>query len=96
MGEAEGGDPLGEISPSEAGSPAGSPAVGGLHDGSGGRGTGGAGEAGYPQTYDIDEITTRMPTPAEVNRLQIPAGPPIAEHIRTGYTDEGQAVRVTN
>jgi len=52
-------------------------------------------EAGYPQTYDIDEITTRMPTPTEVNRLQIPAGTPIAEHVRTGYTDQGQAVRVT-
>jgi DNA-binding GntR family transcriptional regulator len=51
-------------------------------------------EAGYPQTYDIDEIITRMPTPTEVQRLQIPAGTPVAEHIRTGYTAQNQAVRV--
>ncbi|MFL6146913.1 MAG: GntR family transcriptional regulator [Pseudonocardiaceae bacterium] len=51
-------------------------------------------EAGYPQTYDIDEIITRMPTPTEIERLQIPAGTPVAEHIRTGYTAENQAVRV--
>lgn len=51
-------------------------------------------EAGYPQTYDIDEIVTRMPTPVEVQRLQIPAGTPVAEHTRTGYTAQNQAVRV--
>src|SRR5262249_9164626 len=51
-------------------------------------------EAGYEQTYDIDEIITRMPTPAETERLEIPAGTPVAEHIRTGYTAEGQPVRV--
>ena len=28
-------------------------------------------EAGYEQVYDIDEIITRMPTPAEVERLSI-------------------------
>jgi GntR family transcriptional regulator len=51
-------------------------------------------EAGYPQTYDIDEIITRMPTPTETQRLQIPVGTPVAEHIRTGYTVDNQAVRV--
>jgi DNA-binding GntR family transcriptional regulator len=51
-------------------------------------------EAGYPQTYDIDEIVTRMPTPTETERLQIPAGTPVAEHTRTGYTGDNQAVRV--
>jgi DNA-binding GntR family transcriptional regulator len=51
-------------------------------------------EAGYPQTYDIDEIITRMPTPTEIQRLQIPAGTPVAEHTRTGYTAENQPVRV--
>ena len=51
-------------------------------------------EAGYPQTYDIDEIITRMPTPAEINRLQIPAGTPVMEHTRTGYTAENKPVRV--
>jgi DNA-binding GntR family transcriptional regulator len=51
-------------------------------------------EAGYEQVYDIDEIITRMPTPEEVARLEIPAGTPVAEHIRTGYTASGKPVRV--
>jgi GntR family transcriptional regulator len=51
-------------------------------------------EAGYEQVYDIDEIITRMPTPEEVARLGIASGTPVAEHIRTGYTAEDQAVRV--
>ena len=51
-------------------------------------------EAGYEQVYDIDEIITRMPTPDEVARLGIPAGTPVAEHIRTGYTANGKPVRV--
>ncbi len=51
-------------------------------------------EAGYEQLYDIDEIITRMPTPDEVARLEIPAGTPVAEHVRTGYTATGKPVRV--
>jgi DNA-binding GntR family transcriptional regulator len=51
-------------------------------------------EAGYEQVYDIDEIITRMPTPAEVERLSISTGTPVAEHVRTGYTASNQAVRV--
>ena len=51
-------------------------------------------EAGYEQTYDVDEIITRMPTPAEASRLEIGAGIPVAEHIRTAYTADGKAVRV--
>lgn len=51
-------------------------------------------EAGYEQTYDVDEITTRMPTPDEMTRLALGAGQPVAEHIRTGYTAAGKAVRV--
>jgi len=50
-------------------------------------------EAGYEQTYDIDEIIVRMPTPAEISRLGIQAGTPVAEHRRVGYTPEGKAVR---
>jgi len=34
-------------------------------------------EAGYEQVYDIDEIITRMPTPAEINRLRISTGTPL-------------------
>ena len=51
-------------------------------------------EAGYEQVYDIDEIITRMPTPAEVKRPGISTGTPVAEHIRTGYTAENRPVRV--
>jgi GntR family transcriptional regulator len=51
-------------------------------------------EAGYEQVYDIDEIITRMPTPAETSRLSISTGTPVAEHIRTGYTATDKPVRV--
>ena len=51
-------------------------------------------EAGYEQVYDIDEIITRMPIPEESERLGIPAGTPVAEHIRTGYTADDKPVRV--
>jgi GntR family transcriptional regulator len=51
-------------------------------------------EAGYEQVYDIDEIITRMPTPTEVERLNISTGTPVAEHIRTGYTAADRPVRV--
>ena len=50
-------------------------------------------EAGYEQTYDVDEIITRMPSPDEIRRLGIPSGTPVAEHIRTGYTADGKPVR---
>jgi len=50
--------------------------------------------AGYEQTYDIDEITTRMPTPSESRRLSLSAGTPVAEHVRTGYTRDDKPVRV--
>ena len=35
-----------------------------------------------------------MPNPDEVARLGISTGTPVAEHIRTGYTATGKAVRV--
>ena len=51
-------------------------------------------EAGYEQTYDVDDIIVRMPTPDEVARLTIPVGTPVAEHRRTGYTAEDRPVRL--
>jgi GntR family transcriptional regulator len=51
-------------------------------------------EAGYEQTYDVDEIITRMPTPDESRRLDISPGTPVAELIRTAYTAAGKPVRV--
>jgi GntR family transcriptional regulator len=50
--------------------------------------------AGYEQTYDVDEIITRMPTFSETRTLGIPTGTPVAEHIRTGFTASNQPVRV--
>lgn len=43
----------------------------------------------------MDEITTRMPTQEEAARLNLGSGTPIAEHVRTGYTAEERAVRVS-
>ncbi len=51
-------------------------------------------EAGYEQTYDVDEIVVRMPTPTEVTTLRIQAGTPVAEHHRIGFTAEGRPVRL--
>lgn len=51
-------------------------------------------EAGYEQTYDVDEIITRMPTSSEMERLSIGSSQPVAEHTRVGYTAAGKAVRV--
>jgi DNA-binding GntR family transcriptional regulator len=51
-------------------------------------------EAGYEQTYDVDEIIVRMPTPTETARLSIQAGTPVAEHRRTGFTAEDKPVRL--
>jgi DNA-binding GntR family transcriptional regulator len=35
-----------------------------------------------------------LPTPEEIERLDIPPGTPVAEHTRTGYTRTDVAVRV--
>ena len=35
-----------------------------------------------------------MPTHEEIDRLNIPTGTPVAEHIRTGYTAADKPVRV--
>jgi DNA-binding GntR family transcriptional regulator len=51
-------------------------------------------EAGYEQVYDVDEIIIRMPTPEEIQRLEIGAGVPVAELTRTAYTSQDKAVRV--
>lgn len=52
-------------------------------------------EGGYEQVYDIDEITTRMPTQEETERLNLRTGTPVAEHVRTGYTAQDRSVRVS-
>ncbi|WP_431920163.1 GntR family transcriptional regulator [Nonomuraea jabiensis] len=49
---------------------------------------------GHPQQRLVDEIQVRMPTKDESARLGLPAGTPVAEHMRTGYDAEGRPVRV--
>ena len=49
---------------------------------------------GFLQVRAVDEVWVRMPKRAEVDRLQIPPGTPVAEHIITGFTAEGRAVRM--
>jgi DNA-binding GntR family transcriptional regulator len=51
-------------------------------------------EAGHEQTYDVDEIITRMPTPDEARRLAISTGIPVAQLTRTAYTADDKPVRV--
>jgi GntR family transcriptional regulator len=49
---------------------------------------------GHAQKRLVDEIQIRMPTKDESARLGLPAGTPVAEHMRTGYDAEGRPVRV--
>ena len=41
-----------------------------------------------------DEITPKMPTPEEAERLRVGRGVPVNEVVRTGYVADGTAVRV--
>lgn len=50
--------------------------------------------AGQSQVRFRDEIVVRMPDPDEQARLSLPPGTPVAEHTRTGYNADDQAVRV--
>ncbi|WP_018350931.1 GntR family transcriptional regulator [Longispora albida] len=52
-------------------------------------------DKGFQQPAEIDELLARMPTPAEVQRLGLPAGTPIMEYYRTGLLADGRPVRVT-
>jgi DNA-binding GntR family transcriptional regulator len=49
---------------------------------------------GYQQARYFDEIAIRMPTPSESDRLDLPAGTPVAEVTRVGYVEDGTPVRV--
>jgi DNA-binding GntR family transcriptional regulator len=42
----------------------------------------------------VDEISIRMPTRAESEKLDLPTGTPVAEVIRTGYAEDGAPLRV--
>jgi GntR family transcriptional regulator len=45
-------------------------------------------DLGYMQVRHRDDLETRMPTPDEADRLQIPPGVPVLVQYRTGYTAE--------
>jgi DNA-binding GntR family transcriptional regulator len=49
---------------------------------------------GHRQVRFCDEISIRMPWPEEKLRLGLPAGTPVAEHVRTGYNAADRPVRV--
>jgi GntR family transcriptional regulator len=44
---------------------------------------------GHPQREVRDEITVRMPTPEETDRLDLPPGTPVAQHVRIGSGEAG-------
>lgn len=49
--------------------------------------------AGLPQARLHDLIEARMPTPDETRLLRIPLGTPLIVHSRTGYLEDGTAIR---
>lgn len=49
---------------------------------------------GIVQTRYADEITVRMPTRDEAERLALPAATPVAVHTRTGYDADNRPLRV--
>ncbi|WP_245174763.1 GntR family transcriptional regulator, partial [Streptomyces bohaiensis] len=52
-------------------------------------------ELGYEIVQILDEISVRMPTPDEVDRLGLGPGTPVAEHLATGHTAKGDPVQVS-
>lgn len=51
-------------------------------------------ELGHVQIKALDEIWIRMPSPAQVDRLQLGPGTPVAEHIITGLTVDDRPIRM--
>lgn len=52
-------------------------------------------EKGHLITYTREEVTARMPTPNEVDGLQIPDGVPVLEVLHTGIDEDRQPFEVT-
>ncbi|MFE6973612.1 GntR family transcriptional regulator [Streptomyces sp. NPDC057682] len=48
---------------------------------------------GLVQVKYRDEISVRMPTLKEASDLNLPTATPVAEHMRTGYGEDGTALR---
>jgi GntR family transcriptional regulator len=52
------------------------------------------GELGYGPVRFREDLRSRMPEPSEAQQLDIPAGTPVVEIVRTAYTASGQVVEV--
>ncbi|GAA3372175.1 hypothetical protein GCM10017744_102620 [Streptomyces antimycoticus] len=48
---------------------------------------------GNPQRFFRDELTTRMPTPEEEQRMDLPPGTPVCQHVRIGLLADRTPVR---
>jgi GntR family transcriptional regulator len=51
-------------------------------------------DLGHAPTHFREDLRARMPEPSEVAALQLAAGTPVVEVIRTAYTSDGQPVEV--
>ncbi|WP_283134303.1 GntR family transcriptional regulator [Rhizohabitans arisaemae] len=51
-------------------------------------------ELGHGQVRVVDDISARMPTPEETQRLQLEPGTPVMVYVRVGYDAEDTPVRV--
>jgi GntR family transcriptional regulator len=52
-------------------------------------------ELGHPIARIREEVSARMPTPVEIERLSIPDGDPVIEVLHTGIDDRGRPFEVT-
>ena len=51
-------------------------------------------DLGYGPSRFREDLRARMPEPSEIQELELAAGTPVVEIIRTAYTDDGRAVEV--
>jgi GntR family transcriptional regulator len=52
------------------------------------------GELGHAPVRFREDLRARMPEPGETKQLDIPAGTPVVEIVRTAYTASEQVVEV--
>lgn len=51
-------------------------------------------ELGHPPVQFREDLRARMPEPGEVGELELAAGTPVVEIVRTAYTEDGRPVEV--
>ncbi|MER7505953.1 UTRA domain-containing protein [Nonomuraea pusilla] len=52
-------------------------------------------ELGFPQREFTDRVSSRMPTPEEVEHLDIPDGVSVLRQFRVVYSDDDRPIEVT-